>query len=159
MPYKTRTRYHRLCFLYASLLVALLFVLAAPLRADTITGTIKDPSGAVIAAARIEITGGTLSQPLVLTSDSSGKFAAPNLQPGKYSIRVSKDGFDDLTTTVDLQGSADLPLTLTITAQQTTVTVTGKAAAFANSDPAYRQLRDAGLGDTYRVENVTLPWD
>ena len=146
-------------FRYVWFLTLLCLALATPLRADTLTGTIKDPSGAVIAAARIEITGGTLSQPLVLTSDSSGKFAAPNLQPGKYSIRVSKDGFDDLTTTVDLQGSADLPLTLTITAQQTTVTVTGKAAAFANSDPAYRQLRDAGLGDTYRVENVTLPWD
>src|SRR5271165_7620667 len=88
-------------FRYVWFLTLLCLALATPLRADTLTGTIKDPSGAVIAAARIEITGGTLSQPLVLTSDSSGKFAAPNLQPGKYSIRVSKDGFDDLTTTVD----------------------------------------------------------
>jgi hypothetical protein len=133
--------------------------LAGVLRADTITGTIKDPSGGVIAGAHVEITGGGLAQPLVLTSDAAGKFVAPNLNAGKYSVRVSKEGFDDFSTNIELQGSADLPLTLSITAQQTTVTVTGKSAAFANSDPAYRQLRDVSLGDTYRVENVTLPWD
>jgi carboxypeptidase family protein/peptidase M1-like protein len=143
----------------ASLLTLFWVAFVAPLRADTLSGTVKDPSGAVITGARVEITGGNLSQPLALTSDPSGKFTAPNLNPGKYSIRVSKDGFDDLTTTVDLQGSADLPLTLTITAQQTTITVAGKSAAFANSDPIYRQLRDSGLGDTYRIENFRLPLD
>src|SRR4029077_1848925 len=40
------------------LLVALLgLALAANLRADTISGTVKDPSGAVVVNARIEITG------------------------------------------------------------------------------------------------------
>jgi hypothetical protein len=143
----------------ASLLALLCLIFATSLYADTISGTIKDPSGAVISAAHIEISGGNLAQPLVLTSDDSGKFSAPNLNPGKYSIRVSKDGFDDLTTTVDLQGVADLPLRLTITAQQTSVTVTGKIAVFANSDPIYRKLRDDGLGDAYRIENFTLPVD
>jgi hypothetical protein len=144
---------------YASLLTLFCLVLPAALRADTLSGTVKDPSGAVVTGARIEISGGNLAQPLVVTADASGKFSAPNLNSGKYSIRVSKEGFADLTSTVNLQGSADLQLTLTITAQQTTVTVAGKSAAFANSDPAYRQLRDTGLGDTYRIENFTLPVD
>jgi len=134
-------------------------VFAAPLRADTISGTVKDPSGAVVAAARIEITGGNLSQPLQLVSDESGKFVAPNLTAGKYSLRAAKEGFDDLVTTVDLHGTADLALSLTITAQQTSVTVNEKSAAFANSDPAYVQLRNDGLGDTFRCENFTLPID
>jgi len=47
-------------------------------------------SGAVVIGARIEITGGNLLQPLLLTSDESGKFAAPDLNAGKYSIRVAK---------------------------------------------------------------------
>jgi hypothetical protein len=139
--------------------VLLCLALATHLRADTISGTVKDPSGAVVAGARVEITGGDLSQPIVLTSDESGKFAAPNLKHGRYSVRVAKEGFDDLVTTVDLEGTADLPIKLTIAAQQTRVNVSEKSSGFANSDAAYRQLRDAGLGESYRCENFTLTMD
>jgi hypothetical protein len=129
------------------------------LLADTISGTVKDPSGAVVAGARIEISGGGLSQPLIVASDASGKFTAPNLAAGKYSVRVVKEGFEVLITSVDLQGSADLSLQLTITTQQTQITVTDKSLAFGNSDPVYHQLRDIGLGESYHCENVTLNID
>jgi len=152
-----RLRYSRV--FYATILALLCLALGTRLFADTITGTVEDPSGAVVVGARIEISGGNLSQPIVLTSDASGKFAAPNLGAGKYSIRVAKDGFEDLVTAVDLHGAADLPLKLTIAAQQTSVNVTEKSTAFANSDPVYRQLRDVGLGHTYRCENSTLTVD
>src|SRR4029077_9620916 len=145
--------------LYPLLLAFCCLALAAPLRADTISGTVKDPSGAVVAAARIEITGGDLSRPLQLISDESGKFVVPNLTSGKYSLRVAKEGFDDLVTSVDLHGTAELALSLTITEQQTSITVNEKSSAFANSDGVYVQLRNEGLGDTFRCENVTLPID
>jgi hypothetical protein len=128
-------------------------------QADTLTGTVKDPSGAVVTGARIEITGGGLSQAVVLTTDAEGKFSAPNLGAGKYSVRVSKDGFEDRLTAIDLEGTADLPVELTIASQQTSVNVTDKAAAFANSDEVYRQLRDIGVSHSYHCENVTLPMD
>jgi Peptidase family M1 domain/Carboxypeptidase regulatory-like domain len=156
---KTSRHLGRLPFFYASILTLFCLALATYLRADTISGTVKDPSGAVVAGAHIEISGGDLSQPIVLTSDESGKFAAPNLNQGKYSVRVAKEGFDELVTTVDLKGAADLPLSLTIAAQQTRVTVSEKSTAYANSDAAYRQLRDASLGETYRCENFTLTVD
>src|SRR5437867_257650 len=145
--------------LYPLILTLLSAPLTTPLRADTISGTVKDPSGAVVAGARIEISGVALAEPLVLTSDGAGKFIAPNLSAGKYSVRVSKEAFDDLVTAVDLNGTADLPLSLTITAQQTSVTVNEKSSTFANSDPVYRQLRSVGLGDTFRCENFTVPMD
>src|SRR6202795_1629523 len=149
----------RLYFFHLSILALICLGLAAQLRADTLSGTVKDPSGGVVIAARIEITGGNLAQPLVLSSDESGKFVAPNLDAGKYSVRVAKEGFDDLATAVDLHGMADLALKLTITAQQNSVTVNEKSTAFANSDAVYRQLRNDGLGDTFRCENFTLPMD
>jgi hypothetical protein len=145
--------------LYPLLLAFCCLALAAPLRADTISGTVKDPSGAVVAAARVEITGGDLSRPLQLVSDESGKFVVPNLTSGKYSLRVAKEGFDDVVTTVDLHGTADLALSLTITKQQTSVTVNEKSSTFANSDGVYVQLRNDGLADTFRCENFTLPVD
>ncbi len=156
---RTRWGAGRFHFLHAAMLVLLCLALAARLRADTISGTVKDPSGAVVVGARIEISGGNLTQPIVLASDESGKFAALNLNPGSYSVKVAKDGFDDLITTVELKGAANLPLNLTIAAQKTSVNVSEKNSAFANSDAVYRQLRDLGLGDTYRLENFTLNMD
>ena len=152
-------RFPRFPFLRASLFVLLCLAFATCLRADTISGTVKDPTGAVVVSARIEITGGNVSQPIVLTSDESGKFAAPNLSPGRYSVRVTKEGFEEIVTAVDLHGTTDLQLGLTIATQQTSIKVTEKSMAFANSDAVYRQLRDLGLGNTYRCEKFTLVMD
>jgi Peptidase family M1 domain/Carboxypeptidase regulatory-like domain len=149
----------RFKFFYVPILVMVWLVLTPQAHADTISGTIKDPLGAVVAGARVEISGGNLPQALVLSSDESGKFAAPNLSAGKYSVRVAKEGFDDLVREVDLKGTADLALSLKITPQQTSVTVNEKSAAFANSDAVYRQLRNVGLGETFRCENFILPVD
>jgi Peptidase family M1 domain/Carboxypeptidase regulatory-like domain len=150
----------RSCRVFSLLFVFLFGLLSAPqLRADTISGTVKDPSAAVIAAADIEITGASLPQPLILVSDQAGRFVAPNLLPGKYSIRVAKEGFENLVTSVDLHGTLDLPLTLTISAQQTSVTVNANSTAFANSDPLYRQLRSVAPVEAYHCENFVLPMD
>jgi len=161
LPHSGRmpSRRARAHVIYAAILTLLCLALATRLRADTISGTVKDPSGAVVAGARIEISGGNLPQAIVLTSDETGKFAAPNLNPGSYSVRVVKDGFDDLVTAVELKGTAELALRLTIVAQKTSVNVNEKNTAFANSDAGYRQLRDMGLGETYRLENFTLTMD
>ena len=139
----------------------LLFWLLGPtwLHSQTISGTIKDPSGAVIADARIEISGGDLAQPIAISSDSVGKFVSPNLKPGKYEVRITRDGFEARVETVELHGSSELQLTLAIAQQQVNVLVPGKALAFANSDPLYRQLREVGLGQTFRFDNFTLDWD
>ena len=134
-------------------------LIASGARADTITGTIKDPSGAVIAGARVEISGGNLVQPTLLHSDEAGKFAAQDLSPGKYTVRIAKEGFAESLDEVDLHGSADLQVRLAIAAQETSVTVSGKSAAFANSDSVYRQLRNIGLGNTYHCENFALNMD
>lgn len=129
------------------------------LYSETISGTIKDPSGAVIAGARIEISGAELTQSVVLSSDGQGKFTSPDLKPETYSVRVTQDGFEPLVEIVNLQGAVQLQLTLAIAKQQVSVLVPGKSLAFANSDPWYRQLREIGLGQTFRVHNFNLIWD
>ena len=137
----------------------LLLSMPASLHAATISGTVKDPSGAVIADARIEISGNNLPQPLELTSDGLGKFASPDLKAGQYVVRVTRDGFETLEKTVALTNTLELQLTLAIARQQTNIVVPGQAMAFANSDPVYRQLRGLGLGETFRFEQFTLNYD
>ena len=129
------------------------------LHAQTISGTVEDPSGAVIAAARIEITGGDLTQPIVLSSDGQGQFSSPDLKPGTYSVRVTREGFEPLVKALNVPATGPLQLTLSIARQQESVSVTGKSLGFANSDPVYRQLRGVGLGETFRFDNFTLPCD
>ena len=139
----------------------LLLWLAGPtwLHSQTIAGTVQDPSGAVIVDARIEITGGDLAQPLVLSSNGVGEFVSPELKAGAYTVRVTRDGFEPLVRTVDLRGSVPLQITLVIAKQQFQVSVPGQGLKFANSDPVYRQLRELGLGQTFRFDNFTLTCD
>jgi len=147
-------------FLPAKTALLLLWLTApAHLYADTISGKVADPSGAVIVGARIEITGGDLSQPIVLSSDGQGKFSSPDLKPGAYVLRVTQEGFEPLVKTADLHGRLDLELQLEIAHQKVEIVVSGKGRAYANSDPVYRQLRDVGLGQTFRFDNFNLKLD
>jgi len=146
-------------FRLAWLMAFLCLACAGQIRAGTITGTVKDPSGAVVAGARVEITGGTLTEPVVVITDGEGKFVVPNLAAGSYAVRVSKEGFEDSLARLDLKGTAELPVSLTIASQQTSVNVTGTVSTFANSDSVYRLLRDIAVGRTHQVENVVLPMD
>jgi hypothetical protein len=145
-----------------SLFLSIFFLLVASgpgLLAQTISGTVKDPTGAVIPGAHIEITPADQSQTVTLTSDGLGAFASPTLKPGPYTLKVSRDGFDPLTQTVTLKDSLQLQLTLTVAEVKTTVAVPGGVSPFLNSDPLYRSLRTVGLGETYRAENVTVSLD
>ena len=132
---------------------------SAGLHAATISGTVKDPSGAVIAQARIEVRGGDLAQPVVFFSDGLGRFVSPDLKAGKYSLEATRDGFEPLVKPVDLQGPVELELFLAIARQQESISVPAKSLAFANSDPVYRQLRAIGLGTTFRFDHFTLNSD
>jgi Peptidase family M1 domain/Carboxypeptidase regulatory-like domain len=131
-------------------------LISTHLYAATITGTVKDPSGAVISGARVEITGEGIAQPVALASDGQGKFSSPDLKPGKYTVHINYDGFKPQVQELDLHGSSDLQITLAIAGDINVVTVNQRTA---NSDAVYRQLRDVGIGETYRIDNFTLPWD
>ena len=147
--------------LFSQRLLLLLFVTFVPasLYGAKITGAVKDPSGALVPHAQIEITGGELTQPLGLESDDLGRFSTQELKPGKYDIKVTKQGFEQLVNSVEVSADLDLQLTLAIAVQQTHIEVSGQALAFANSDPVYRELRSLGMGDTFELNNYSANID
>ena len=130
------------------------------LHGSTIAGTVKDSSGALIPHARVEIRGAGIEQPVVTASDGLGHFVSPDLKPGTYSIRVSAEGFETLERNVEL---ANTPLAidfeLSIAVAREEVTVTGKSARFANTDPVYRGLRNVGVGAAFQVSGFTVKCD
>ncbi len=56
-------------------------------------GSVKDPSGAVVGGAHVEVKGTTMVGSKALDTDSSGQYRFANLPPGVYSITVSAKGF------------------------------------------------------------------
>ncbi|MFY9852400.1 MAG: TonB-dependent receptor [Terracidiphilus sp.] len=59
----------------------------------SIAGTITDPSGAVVSSAAVTIHNMGTNAEIKLTSDASGFFKAPLLEPGTYRVTFSAPGF------------------------------------------------------------------
>ena len=65
----------------------------AQTTAGRILGTLTDPSGASIAGATVVITDTQRGTSRTVTTDQTGNYAIPDLQPGTYKIRVEAKGF------------------------------------------------------------------
>ena len=74
-------------------LVALSVSALAQSTAGRILGTLTDQSGAAVAGATVVVTDAERGTTRTITSDESGSYAATNLQPGTYKIRVEAKGF------------------------------------------------------------------
>ncbi|MGA8670493.1 MAG: carboxypeptidase-like regulatory domain-containing protein [Terracidiphilus sp.] len=61
-----------------------------------IRGTVTDPTGAVIAAAKVVLSGEN-GKSAATTSGRDGSFQFNRVQPGKYSLTISANGFASAT--------------------------------------------------------------
>src|SRR2546426_10352909 len=62
-----------------------------------VQGTVKDPQGAVVPGATVEVTGPALIGKKTATTDSGGYFHFEQLPPGIYSVSVNAAGFGPST--------------------------------------------------------------
>ena len=60
----------------------------------SITGTVADPSGAVIAGAKVALTNEVTKQERDQNTGATGDFAFTEIVPGTYDIAITKDGFN-----------------------------------------------------------------
>src|SRR5277367_6328537 len=61
--------------------------------AGSISGTVQDPSGAVVSGATVTVTNIATKVAQTKQSSSEGVYAFPILPVGQYSIEVSQAGF------------------------------------------------------------------
>jgi hypothetical protein len=83
----------------------------------TLSGTVKDPSGAALPGAQIVIRNLGTGTERTLTSDTAGQYVAPSLPPGDYSLSATASGFgaytvQRLTLLVDARTNLDVPMSL-----------------------------------------------
>jgi len=92
-----------------------------------ILGTVRDQSGGIIAGATVTVTDTLKGVTRTLTTDEAGEYAAPNLDPSTYSVRVEYKGFKTYTReglNVGVGQEAKIDITMQTGEQNQTVTVT-----------------------------------
>jgi len=97
----------------------------------SISGTVKDPSGAVIPGATVTATNAATNIQAKTISDDNGLYAFPSLPVGRYTVKVEEEGFGTQTRSnlqVDANGALLADLTLEMAEKIEEVTVLENAA-------------------------------
>src|SRR5215467_3586674 len=97
---------------------AYLFVLAllcglpsAVLAQSTISGQVKDSSGAVVANAAVEAASDVLiEKSRTATTNAEGRYAIIDLRPGTYVVTVSQPGFVSVKQTIVVPANVTVPV-------------------------------------------------
>jgi Carboxypeptidase regulatory-like domain/TonB-dependent Receptor Plug Domain len=102
----------------------------AQVSGATLSGTVRDSSGAVIPSAEVSITDVATRVTRQVKTDNSGFYLAPNLLPASYDVSATAPGFSrELRTGITLTVGAQQRLDITMQVGQVTQTVqvTGEA--------------------------------
>ena len=111
----------------------------AQVAGATLTGTVKDSSGAFIPSAQIVITDVATGVSRTVSADGAGLYAAPNLLPATYEIRVSATGFSTevqkgVTLTVGAQQVLDFTMRVGQMSQMVEVTTEAPTVELTSSE-------------------------
>jgi hypothetical protein len=107
----------------------------------SIVGTVVDPSGAVVAGAKLTITDTGRDVSVNTTSNDSGNFTQRFLIVGRYRVRVEAPGFktylqDNIGVSVDTETRVDITMQVGEVTQTMEVTAEGSVLKTERSDVA-----------------------
>jgi hypothetical protein len=115
--------------LRSTLFSAIVFLVAITSRAATggsISGTVSDPSGAVVTRASVRLVNMAQQISYHALSDRQGLYVFPNLPVGRYDLTISAPGFATQTQTnlnVDTDSALRVNVSLVVGAQTDSLTV------------------------------------
>jgi Carboxypeptidase regulatory-like domain/TonB-dependent Receptor Plug Domain len=142
---------------------AVLFCLTLSLSAHaqsgsstSISGTVVDSSGAVVANATVEIHNPVSAFSRSTITGNAGNFSFPNVPFNPYHLSVTANGFSSFSQDVDVRSlvAVNLSITLKVAGSSETVTVeTG--GDLVENDPTGHTDVDRGLFDKIPLENQT----
>src|ERR1700682_3706861 len=96
----------------------------------TISGTVTDNSGAVVADASVTVTSAQTGATRTSQTNSEGSFFFPELNPGVYSIMVTKPGFkkvEEKNIALHVSDITNIPIKLPVGGLMETVVVEATA--------------------------------
>jgi len=96
----------------------------------SITGYVKDPSGATVPGAKVTVRNSQTGLERQVTTNESGRYMVTNVPPGMYSITIEASGFKKYESSDNkLDPSAVLTVDATLTLGAATETVSVSATA------------------------------
>lgn len=136
----------------SSVVVLLLFFCAVSAFAQftaTLSGTVQDAKGGVVAGAKVSITDQSTGVVRSTVASGTGYYRVAELPPGKYTVTIDAPGFKS-SVTKDVEIAAEQPrgldITLTVGAVSDQVTVTETTSAL--------QTEDASLSATITTQEI-----
>jgi len=99
MQYRSKIGCARFLFLCLFLVVSTIFLARVSgfgqVLNASLSGTVTDPSGAVIPQANVTATNTATGVVTKTTTDASGSYILPSLPPGTYDVAIQKEGFNE----------------------------------------------------------------
>ena len=144
---------HRIAWLFVLNLLFVIPVLAQSSN-GTISGIVRDPSGAVIPSAEVIIVNDATGIRYSTITNTEGIYVVPNLPAGPYRIQVAKIGFNTMIKpdiVLSVQDALAINFTLPVGAASETVTVPGGAPLINTDSAAVSTVIDREF-----VENLPL---
>ena len=101
-----------------------------------VNGVVKDPSGAAIANAQVELTNVNTGVERKTTTNADGIYNFPSVVPGVYSMQASATGFAAVSqpaVTLEVGQTASFDFQLRVGATSSTVTITAASPSLETS--------------------------
>jgi len=118
---------------------------------SSISGVVKDASGAVIAGATVTASSDVLiEKQRTVTTNGDGRYAIIDLRPGSYVVTVTQQGFDTVKQTIELPSDVTFPLdaALKVGSVGETVVVESRVATVDTENAAHPEtLTRADMDD------------
>ena len=128
-------------------LVAFSIAALAQLETGSLSGEVKDSTGAVITGAQVTATSQGTGAARTAVSDSAGFYNITSLSPGLYEVKVSEKGFGDYKQKVSISPglASTIDATLSAAGTETVVEVIGKTETQVDTETsAISQSVDVG---------------
>jgi hypothetical protein len=123
----------------------------------SISGTVTDPTGAVVPMATVEIHNPVSQFDRTTTTDTNGNFIFSNVPFNPYHLTVILSGFNTYSQDVDLRSTVvgNLKIVLSLAGASSTVTVEASGADLVETESTYHTDVDRELFDKLPLESAS----
>ena len=148
-----QSRFRWLTFVFALWVFSCVALAQTTISTGSIVGAITDPTGAVVAGAKVVITNVGTGQALNLTANVGGTYSSGPLDPGTYKVQISAQGFSSVseTITVEVGNTASANVKLQLGQESQVIEVAGTAVT-VNTEQAEVQ----GVLNSDQIANLPV---